>query len=657
MREHSRRERERSWVEICCLGCLCLQLSWPGLFLKKWLNIKSTGSDFSADDRDSDSEWEEEGGSFWNREGNNASVEKNDGFRCQSMGPATSGFLTCRMRRRNSETLRVQYIDAKELRVCVSTWNVGGQMPPDDLDIDEWLDMDEPADLYVLGLQEIVPLNAGNVLGAEDTRPASKWEHLIRKTLNKVQTTKPKVKCHSDPPSPSRFQPSEEIHSNYDEISSDDDSHDEAENRCGDPLNFSVNGDEHQACANEPTLDDDPACTTKTRTDPQSTHSPTVKRLDRIHQFSWSRYNANIESDASDTPKQNKLTRTYSGLEKVGLSWPEKPLDLLDVHDFERQSSIRAYNSFKTPKSLSLSSLGPRSSIEKEEPAPVTRLESFRYRSRRPTYVRIVSKQMVGIFLSVWVHRKLRRFIHNLNVSIVGVGIMGYIGNKGSVSVSMSIYQTLFCFICSHLTSGEKDGDELKRNADVKEIIRRTRFNLGSIDLPKTIFDHERIIWFGDLNYRINLSYERTRELISQKEWSMLAESDQLIKELRKGCAFDGWKEGCLDFPPTYKYELDSENYAPEEPKSGRRTPAWCDRVLAFGKGLQQISYRRIEKKLSDHRPIVATFIADVEVFCHKKLQRALSVTDAELDENPFLGEFGFNSDFSQKLILEGLHK
>ncbi len=56
----------------------------------------------------------------------------------------------------------------------------------------------------------------------------------------------------------------------------------------------------------------------------------------------------------------------------------------------------------------------------------------------------------------------------------------------------MSIYQTLFCFICTHLTSGEKDGDELKRNADVHEIHRRTLFHGNSgIGLPKRILDHE----------------------------------------------------------------------------------------------------------------------------------------------------------------------
>lgn len=36
-------------------------------------------------------------------------------------------------------------------RICVGTWNVGGKLPPDDLDIDDWLDINEPADIYVLG--------------------------------------------------------------------------------------------------------------------------------------------------------------------------------------------------------------------------------------------------------------------------------------------------------------------------------------------------------------------------------------------------------------------------------------------------------------------------------------------------------------------------
>lgn len=121
-----------------------------------------------------------------------------------------------------------------------------------------------------------------------------------------------------------------------------------------------------------------------------------------------------------------------------------------------------------------------------------------------------------------------------------------------------------------------------------------------------------KIIWFGDLNYRLNLSYDEARIFISKKEWSSLIEKDQvhikapklintklvlkenqnliylplvyddqrdplqLVKELRKGRAFDGWSEGRLIFPPTYKYEVNSDKYQGDDTKVvGRRIPAW----------------------------------------------------------------------------------
>lgn len=35
-------------------------------------------------------------------------------------------------------------------RICAATWNVGG-LTPDDPNLDDWLDIDEPADVYVIG--------------------------------------------------------------------------------------------------------------------------------------------------------------------------------------------------------------------------------------------------------------------------------------------------------------------------------------------------------------------------------------------------------------------------------------------------------------------------------------------------------------------------
>ena len=45
-------------------------------------------------------------------------------------------------------------------------------------------------------------------------------------------------------------------------------------------------------------------------------------------------------------------------------------------------------------------------------------------------YCLVSSKQMVGLFLTVWVRSELRESVRNLKVSCVGRGLMGYLGNK-----------------------------------------------------------------------------------------------------------------------------------------------------------------------------------------------------------------------------------
>ncbi|KAL0557051.1 hypothetical protein IC582_005569 [Cucumis melo] len=612
------------------------QLFWPRVVLRKWLNISAKESDYSADTEDDEdlnsSDSDTEDCRVRGRE-SRFKVDNRD----EPLVDAND--VLPRLRRRNSETFRTQYINTKELRICVGTWNVGGKLPPEDLDIDGWIDTNEPADIYVLGLQEIVPLNAGNIFGAEDSRPVARWEDIIRETLNRVRPATTKIKCFSDPPSPSKFKPSDDIPDLEEEILQESDSDiGEEVHPCDEEFFGKENVDGLVGDTNLSMKFPVSELSANTKSgipveqDLMRQYS-SPKRLDRLNCL---RTEDSTENDEAVLLQNKRLTKMLSGSERIGLCWPEPPLHLLPHNVLERPNSFKSIRSFKTSKSFV--AFNSFKSTMNDMPSGVALLgeidlESLLKRKRRSSYVRIVSKQMVGIFLTVWVRRSLRRHIQNVNVSTVGVGVMGYIGNKGSISVSMSIYQTLFCFICTHLTSGEKEGDELKRNADVSEIHRRTQFHpLNGVGFPKIIHDHERIIWLGDLNYRINLSYEKTRELISRKEWSKLAESDQLLRELRKGRAFDGWTEGNLSFAPTYKYENNSEKYYGEDPKIGRRTPAWCDRILSYGKGLKLCSYRRTEIKFSDHRPVTATYVAEVEVFCPRKLQRALTFTDAEIE-------------------------
>ena len=37
-----------------------------------------------------------------------------------------------------------------------------------------------------------------------------------------------------------------------------------------------------------------------------------------------------------------------------------------------------------------------------------------------------------------------------------------------------------------------------------------------------------RIIWLGDLNYRISLSYEETKMLLEENDWNTLLDKDQV---------------------------------------------------------------------------------------------------------------------------------
>ncbi|WOL20145.1 type IV inositol polyphosphate 5-phosphatase 9-like isoform X1 [Canna indica] len=226
----------------------------------------------------------------------------------------------------------------------------------------------------------------------------------------------------------------------------------------------------------------------------------------------------------------------------------------------------------------------------------------------------MASKQMVGILVSVWVRDDLLQHISNPSVSCVGCGIMGCLKNKGSVAVRFCLHEESFCFVCCHLASGGEEGDERRRNLNAADILSRTWFSGDG--LPNKILDHNQVVLFGDLNYRISFPDTKIRSLVEQKEWNILLDKDQLRFEVFERRAFEGWKEGEITFPPTYKYHPSSDEYCWFI--SGRkgqkpRSPAWCDRILWVGEGLKQNWYDRCELKLSDHRPVRAAFTVEVD--------------------------------------------
>lgn len=56
---------------------------------------------------------------------------------------------------------------------------------------------------------------------------------------------------------------------------------------------------------------------------------------------------------------------------------------------------------------------------------------------------------------------------------------------------------------------------------------------------------------------------------------------------------------------------------------------------------MKQLNYKRAELRLSDHRPVSATFMAEVEIFSPRRLQKALTFTDAEIENTDVLTDIG----------------
>ncbi|KAG2696444.1 hypothetical protein I3760_07G059300 [Carya illinoinensis] len=137
---------------------------WPSIVMKKWLNIKPKVHEFSEDEVDTETESEDDACSLKDER---MHVPEDHAQRTQgnpftrpgqtsastliSMGTSSTDYRL-RHRRGKSKTLRAQYINTKDVRVTIGTWNVAGKLPNEDLEIDDWPCTEEPADIYIIGI-------------------------------------------------------------------------------------------------------------------------------------------------------------------------------------------------------------------------------------------------------------------------------------------------------------------------------------------------------------------------------------------------------------------------------------------------------------------------------------------------------------------------
>eukprot|EP01028_Stygiella_incarcerata_P008489 TRINITY_DN3701_c0_g1_i2.p1 TRINITY_DN3701_c0_g1~~TRINITY_DN3701_c0_g1_i2.p1 ORF type:complete len:754 (+),score=198.34 TRINITY_DN3701_c0_g1_i2:598-2859(+) len=228
------------------------------------------------------------------------------------------------------------------------------------------------------------------------------------------------------------------------------------------------------------------------------------------------------------------------------------------------------------------------------------------------SYVEVESKQLVGLFVIVFVRSDHEKFVTNSYVKQEAVGIMGMMGNKGGIAVRFDFHGTSLCFIGAHLAPHMNAVD--RRNQNFHDIIENITFPVPGCH---SAIDHDVIYWFGDLNYRIPKPDSLVKQLITEKKYDKLARYDQLTLEHEGGRVFEEFEEGPLTFAPTYKYDPETDTYDTSEKK---RTPAWTDRILWRGSGVLQTKYDRVDTpRTSDHRPVYGQFVMEYKKIVEEK--------------------------------------
>ncbi|KAM7017997.1 inositol polyphosphate 5-phosphatase K [Tautogolabrus adspersus] len=241
-------------------------------------------------------------------------------------------------------------------------------------------------------------------------------------------------------------------------------------------------------------------------------------------------------------------------------------------------------------------------------------------------YVLVTSQRMQGLLLLVFAKYFHLPFLRGVQTETTRTGLGGYWGNKGGVSARMSVFGHTICFLNCHLPAHMENSDQ--RMEDFESILQQQQFEGQS---ATGVLDHDVVFWFGDLNFRIDdLDMQVVKSAIDNNKYAMLLEKDQLNMAKDSETVLEGFQEGSLKFPPTYKFDVGTNTY---DTSGKKRKPAWTDRILwrlratapagaalsvgkrgsmsglTSGTKVTQHYYRSyMEYTVSDHKPVSSIF-------------------------------------------------
>lgn len=226
-------------------------------------------------------------------------------------------------------------------------------------------------------------------------------------------------------------------------------------------------------------------------------------------------------------------------------------------------------------------------------------------------YIRKDTITLGGIHLIIYIKKIHEGFIHHYSTNFLKTGVYGLLGNKGAVSICFRIYNLWMLFICCHLCPGTNN--VMYRNDDFDYINKTINPFIDKINV---------VIWMGDFNYRVEKDLDEVIEMYKYKHEMSLLNYDQMTEQIKLGnLKASEYKEGKINFPPTYKYEANCKGKLNWEGED--HVPSWTDRILyksydennmnndQHGRKfkLNLLEYNSIQKLYySDHKPVYAYF-------------------------------------------------
>ena len=233
-----------------------------------------------------------------------------------------------------------------------------------------------------------------------------------------------------------------------------------------------------------------------------------------------------------------------------------------------------------------------------------TNLKNYFNRKYKEKYELISSETLCAIHLVIFIKESLIKDISKVRVNKVKTGAKNLLGNKGAVGISFNIFNLSIMIINCHLAAYQDRS--IQRNIDFQRCVTNMTDNYQSFDF---------IVLMGDLNYRLN-NLDVDMDKIQNEHLSFL-NYDQLKYENNiKRLNMNGFREGKIEFKPTFKYWNNTNNYQYIDTHDIDQAPAWTDRIL-YRKNdtctnildVIQDKYDSMQNiTMSDHKPVYSYF-------------------------------------------------